>query len=612
MADMEVLAPGGHQHLVGKIKEQLAMKADAAMVDAVDKVARNQATREVEGELVSVEDAYAAPMLDMVVDGKSTQIRTTGKNLWNDARYSGVGWTYEGAGYYHGKIASFCNNITDLGNGSYPENAQVTISLNMVKTGSSGSIQLGFAYTDGTSSETSNITSSKYKYSYTSAAGKTVARAYISTSAGSSNTNFHFSRLQVEIGTSRTEYEPYTGNAASPSPTYPQQIDSIAEPSVTLTGKNLIDGSTDAWEVGSLDHIGQNLDGNIRLRTKGYIRLQQDSYTISVSSGYLVLWVYFYDGEKNFLIRANPSSETFQIALTDAAYARILLSDADTTSEVTLDDVSAAQPMLVMGTEAAPYEPYVGHTVPLYDGTLRSMPDGPRDTLALTYLRPSTREGWAWYDRELVQGVTTAIIDGTETDWWKSTSYSGGYYRRAWASSRGIARTNNHLQDRFATATSTSTYTVGTCLIDESLNFRVDNDLYPTLADFKAWLVENPVTIQYPLATLVTTTLDPIELPILPAPTCTVWADPTTGLQMEYVQDTQIVIDLLNAEIDRAHAAIAPIEHGTSSANYAVGSYLMLDGTFCKVTSAIATGETIAIGTNVVATTVDAELASLA
>ena len=153
---------------------------------------------------------------------------------------------------------------------------------------------------------------------------------------------------------------------------------------------------------------------------------------------------------------------------------------------------------------------------------------------------------------------------------------------------------------------------MGTCLIDESLNFRVDNDLYPTLADFKAWLVENPVTIQYPLATLVTTTLDPIELPILPAPTCTVWADPTTGLQMEYVQDTQIVIDLLNAEIDRAHAAIAPIEHGTSSANYAVGSYLMLDGTFCKVTSAIATGETIAIGTNVVATTVDAELASLA
>lgn len=207
------------------------------------------------------------------------------------------------------------------------------------------------------------------------------------------------------------------------------------------------------------------------------------------------------------------------------------------------------KPQLEVGSTATEFKKYSCTTVPLYDGTLRSLPDGTKDTLAMTYMRPSTREGFAWYSRELVQGVTTAIINGTETDWWKSASYSGGYYRRAWASSRGIARTSNHLQDRFATATSTSTYTVGTCLIDESLNFRVDNDLYPTVADFKAWLVENPVTIQYPLATPITTQLDPIELPVLPAPNCTVWADPTTGLRMEYVRDTNIVIASLQAAL---------------------------------------------------------------
>lgn len=66
---------------------------------------------------------------------------------------------------------------------------------------------------------------------------------------------------------------------------------------------------------------------------------------------------------------------------------------------------------------------------------------------------------------------------------------------------------------------------------------------------FKTWLADNPVTVQYPLLNPVTTQLDPIELPILPAPTCTVWSDPTTGLQMEYVQDTNIVIADLRAAL---------------------------------------------------------------
>jgi hypothetical protein len=47
----------------------------------------------------------------------------------------------------------------------------------------------------------------------------------------------------------------------------------------------------------------------------------------------------------------------------------------------------------------------------------------------------------------------------------------------------------------------------------------------------------------------ITTQLDPIELPVLPAPACTVWADPTTGLQMEYVRDTNIVIAAFEAAL---------------------------------------------------------------
>ena len=62
---------------------------------------------------------------------------------------------------------------------------------------------------------------------------------------------------------------------------------------------------------------------------------------------------------------------------------------------------------------------------------------------------------------------------------------------------------------------------------------------------------------------------------------------------------------------DRALACIAHIENGKASANYGVGSYLIHAGQLCRVTTAIATGEAITIGTNVTATTVMAELLTL-
>ena len=74
----------------------------------------------------------------------------------------------------------------------------------------------------------------------------------------------------------------------------------------------------------------------------------------------------------------------------------------------------------------------------------------------------------------------------------------------------------------------------------------------------------------------------------------------------------------LNAGLSSANNAItalsesvAPIETGTATQPYAVGDYLLLNGQFCKVTAAIATGETITVGTNVAETSVGDEISSL-
>ena len=65
----------------------------------------------------------------------------------------------------------------------------------------------------------------------------------------------------------------------------------------------------------------------------------------------------------------------------------------------------------------------------------------------------------------------------------------------------------------------------------------------------RAWLAENPITVQYPLATPITETLDPIELPIMPSRTINVWSDPATNLKMTYIQDTNLVIENLEATV---------------------------------------------------------------
>lgn len=93
------------------------------------------------------------------------------------------------------------------------------------------------------------------------------------------------------------------------------------------------------------------------------------------------------------------------------------------------------------------------------------------------------------------------VFDGSEY-WTKSSTYPGGYYIGSWVSNNSVSNSPNHLQDKLVTVTNLSDYSSGTnvCYFDNSLNFKVDNSLYPTVSDFQTFLSNNPVTVVYPLA----------------------------------------------------------------------------------------------------------------
>ena len=187
---------------------------------------------------------------------------------------------------------------------------------------------------------------------------------------------------------------------------------------------------------------------------------------------------------------------------------------------------------------------------------LRSLPNGTHDTLSLTYLRPSTREGWAWYERVVERGVGIVTVSAF-TSYDRKTRHGSdpgcvfgiaidapavnvlGYCSHGvWV--EGTTATENYGQFGRAWVTHNDPNMLKVTIAPDRSSLALGNE----------WLAENgPITFVYKLATPVTTTLDPIELPVLPAPDVTVWSDPSTGLQMEYVRDTNLAYAQLEAAI---------------------------------------------------------------
>ena len=73
--------------------------------------------------------------------------------------------------------------------------------------------------------------------------------------------------IQIEEGTSATNWEPYTGGKPSPSPEYPQEIKVIEHPVVQARGRNMFDGE--------IDNHGNSVNP---------IYLSKGTYTISMLS----------------------------------------------------------------------------------------------------------------------------------------------------------------------------------------------------------------------------------------------------------------------------------------------------------------------------------------
>lgn len=347
--------------------------------------------------------------------------------------------------------------------------------------------------------------------------------------------------------------------AGTPTPDAPVPIVSVDEPTLAFAGKNLLD--TTVWvENKYIGPSGQTGIENGQHYTENYSAVLPGTYCLSMLRGTGGrIRLHGYDSSKSWIRQLHEASVD-----SGNYYYSTALTIPDGIAYVRLSSTAAiTNQQLELGSTRTDYAPFtVGLiAVPLYDGTLRSLPNGTKDTLALTYLRPSTREGWAWYDRELVQRVTAITLDGSQ-NWSRASGSSNRMYTPCDNLPRSDDYTSLIMSDRFQAKRNNdgvgfgsegiSAWRAGSDTPDKNWLY-VYVDGITTAAAIKQWFADNITEVTYKLKEPITTQLDPIELPVLPAPNCTVWADPTTGLQMEYVRDTSIVI----ASLEAAYADLA-------------------------------------------------------
>mgnify|MGYP007013877250 CR=1 FL=1 len=190
--------------------------------------------------------------------------------------------------------------------------------------------------------------------------------------------------------------EPYSDGKPSPRPDWPQEIKSVDNLSLVCNGKNMCptaDGTTIASDwvregVNYIKYIGLTAN-NVTLTLSCNMT---GVPTITGANERLYVGIRSVDGSSVISTFCNLTTAG-QKSTTITGSGIVIVSINHNAIDSHGVDILLKDIQLELGSTATEYKPYVGHIIPLYDGILRSLPNGTKDELHLAYLKPSKREG---------------------------------------------------------------------------------------------------------------------------------------------------------------------------------------------------------------------------
>lgn len=296
-----------------------------------------------------------------------------------------------------------------------------------------------------------------------------------------------------------------------PKPYYAYDAGSLQ--SVQTSAHNMVGFNAwdEEWEIGVYDSLnGEPISDSNRIRCKNPIQvIGGTNYRITVVGFTGTIYVLYYDANDGFVSYAPVATNSNKTIPQGVRYLRFYLQG--TYGKVYNHDICIN--LSWDGERDGEYEPYVKHTYPLdSDLVLRGIPK--LDSNNELYYDGDTYESDGTVTRKY--GIVT--LNGTET-WDNRTAYTGVYSHTMsnMPNNSDTQRFANIISDYLPTVSQsnmiTSSTTQGIAIFSWGTQIVAKIKNITTLDAFKAYLVEHPLTVIYPLATPTTETADPYQNP---------------------------------------------------------------------------------------------------
>lgn len=306
-------------------------------------------------------------------------------------------------------------------------------------------------------------------------------------------------------GSTSKPYEPYVGNEPSPNPTYKQDINNV-EGNVVAKGKNrqLFDKDNANILNGYFTPSDTTFVTNNAHRSV-YIPCKSDTiYTVQkiATSRFRVGFTDILPANGVTITNSMPSSTNgenlTEVTVTSGANSKYLIawvSNTNATSEPYMNDILNSL-QIVEGSTAKPYTAYAENTVtfPLSQGQKLMLGDTLEDD-GIHHKREQITlngtENWIKYsDNEYYVAQGKGILDNSKA----GTSYIYGFCNKV--------TTNNNGQLLFnIIKKTTNTGGIDIQQLSSYWGFTGNN-----VTDFKSWLSQNPIILEYELETETTET----------------------------------------------------------------------------------------------------------
>lgn len=359
------------------------------------------------GTTVEVDGTYN-DRAEVSVAGRSEQASYTGKNLLDvpNHEYISLNATYKA--FDVGKVVVTSGNSTGFAQvyanrkaiDEFDLVAGKTYTMQYKAEGYSGNPAMFFNFYDAAGATIGEYglyikSASNKSFTVPATANATTMIFRVDQNRAALNETVTFYDIQLELGSTATEYEPYVGGIPSPNPGYPQDIKSVTGPVVVESrGRNLLDLSAIHGKV---------ISPTATIAVVGQKDYPTGTYRLTL-----------HDPNGNYFAPASA-------ALKRKDGSNIILGAMSVGVTVTndqwheLDKVAVygingdtrviGSAMFEEGPVAHPYEPHRSAvlSIDLQGHELRSMPNGTMDELVLT------RSGKRWIEKRVDTKTVTAL-----------------------------------------------------------------------------------------------------------------------------------------------------------------------------------------------------------